>query len=377
MAVFDAYVGMRMWGVGTSYGTVTWAGYDAIVIQVGSHTYEYYGNFSYDSYGNVYGTLTGYAEYYGNTLLGEAYNFSVDAATAFDAINAGNADGLIAYIARGSDIVYGSDYADNIAGFGGNDALIGYAGNDLIYGGAGNDSISGGAGNDRMYGGSGNDEFYILDGSDNVTEYANEGTDRAQISVNYTLTANVENLAMNGSGNLSGTGNGLANAMIGNTGNNRLNGLSGNDNINGGSGNDVLLGGIGNDILNGAAGADRLIGGAGADRMAGGAGVDTFVFTVRTESTVASGGRDIITDFSRSQHDRIDLSAIDANTNRTGEQAFTYIGNAGFTGQAGQVSARAVSGGTLISGDVNGDRVADFSILLDDRMTLSASDFIL
>ena len=35
-----------------------------------------------------------------------------------------------------------------------------------------------------------------------------------------------------------------------------------------------------------------------------------------------------------------------------------------------------MTGGTLISGDVNGDRVADFAILLDDRLALQADSFL-
>ncbi|WP_189654738.1 hypothetical protein [Paracoccus mutanolyticus] len=60
-----------------------------------------------------------------------------------------------------------------------------------------------------------------------------------------------------------------------------------------------------------------------------------------------------------------------------GNQAFSYIGGAGFTGQSGQLRAQLAAGGTLILADVNGDRVADFSILLDDSLALGANAFIL
>lgn len=58
-------------------------------------------------------------------------------------------------------------------------------------------------------------------------------------------------------------------------------------------------------------------------------------------------------------------------------QAFQYIGDAAFTGSAGELSARVINGGTLISGDVNGDKIADFAILLDDSLKLTADSFIL
>ena len=42
--------------------------------------------------------------------------------------------------------------------------------------------------------------------------------------VNYTLTANVETLVLQGAGNLTGTGNALGNKLFGNAGNNTLDG---------------------------------------------------------------------------------------------------------------------------------------------------------
>lgn len=92
---------------------------------------------------------------------------------------------------------------------------------------------------------------------------------------------------------------------------------------------------------------------------------------------LSTAGRDTISDFSRAQYDRIDLGALDANARVAGNQAFKYLGDSAFTGQAGELSARNVSGGTLISGDVNGDRIADFALLLDDRLSLGADSFIL
>ena len=50
-----------------------------------------------------------------------------------------------------------------------------------------------------------------------------------------------------GSANLTGTGNALANTLIGNTGNNVLDGGAGNDVLIGGLGADTLIGGAGND----------------------------------------------------------------------------------------------------------------------------------
>ena len=271
----------------------------------------------------------------------------------------------------------GNAAANLITGNAGNNRLSGLAGNDTINGGVGNDVIDGGTGIDRMTGGAGNDTYRVDNGRDLIIETVNQGIDHVQSTVSYTLSNNVENLSLLGTGNLDGNGSTLANFLSGNAGNNRLSGLNGNDTINGGAGNDVINGGIGNDLLIGGIGNDRIFGSTGADRMAGGAGADSFVFNALSDSTVSTAGRDTISDFNRAQHDRIELGAIDANARVAGNQAFNYLGDAAFTGQAGELSARNITGGTLISGDVNGDRIADFALLLDDRMSLGADSFIL
>lgn len=246
-----------------------------------------------------------------------------------------------------------------------------------INGNAGNNVLNGGQGADTMQGGAGNDTYIVDNIGDRVFEGLNAGIDRVQSSASFTLGANVEHLALTGNAHLNGTGNALANQIIGNAGNNLIFAGMGNDNIQGGAGNDTLHGGLGNDILTGGAGADRIIGGQGADRMTGSVGADVFVFQTLADSTTALAGRDVITDFSFAQGDRIDLSALDARTNMTGNQAFSFIGTGGFTGNAGELAYRSVAAGTLIVADVNGDRVADLAILLDDTLALNANCFIL
>ena len=57
------------------------------------------------------------------------------------------------------------------------------------------------------YGGAGNDTYFVDDAGDMVVENPNEGTDAVFSTVSYTLTANVETLVLQGSGQLQGNGN--------------------------------------------------------------------------------------------------------------------------------------------------------------------------
>jgi Ca2+-binding RTX toxin-like protein len=141
----------------------------------------------------------------------------------------------------GNDTLFGDLLADTIDGGSGSDNLNGDFGNDSLIGGSGNDTLNGGEGNDTMRGGLDNDTYVVNTAGDIVTENANEGLDTVQASINYTLTANVENLTLTGTSALSGTGNNLNNLIIGNSGSNTLNGATGTDTMQGGAGNDTYM----------------------------------------------------------------------------------------------------------------------------------------
>ena len=70
-------------------------------------------------------------------------------------------------------------------------------------------------------------------------ENRNEGNDTVFSTAHLRLSANVENLVLQGNADLQGFGNALANAMFGNAGNNLIDGGAGADAMSGGAGNDI------------------------------------------------------------------------------------------------------------------------------------------
>jgi Ca2+-binding RTX toxin-like protein len=144
---------------------------------------------------------------------------------------------------------------------------------------------------------------------------------------------------------------------------------------NAGNGTGVsLTGSAKDDTLVGGSGNDTLSGGLGADQLTGGMGADIFRFTRTADSSVAAS--DQILDFSRSDHDLIDVSLIDANTALAGDQAFTLVAGA-FTKVAGQISISTSGNRQTVGFDVNGDGTADFQIYVLGAAALAATDFIL
>ena len=233
--------------------------------------------------------------------------------------------------------------ASELWGWDGNDALVGSSAADCLVGGRGNDTLAGGAGADRMIGGVGNDTYMVDNAGDRVQESAGAGLDLVRSSVSHALAANLERMTLTGAAPINGTGNALANVLAGNAAAN---------------------------ALNGGAGDDQLFGGAGSDRLTGGLGADVFLFAQGSSGRGAA--RDVVLDFARGI-DRLDLRAIDADTLHAGNQAFDFVGALGFSGAAGQLRFQ----GGILSGDLNGDRAADFEIALPGVASLAATDILL
>ncbi|MDP4299846.1 calcium-binding protein, partial [Leptothrix discophora] len=221
-----------------------------------------------------------------------------------------------------ANLIVGSTASNQIDGGLGNDTLLGGAGNDTINGGDGNDSIIGGDGNDFMIGGTGadsqiggtGDDTYTIDNvGDSVNELLNEGSDTVITSLSYTLGANVENLTLYAGAQINGTGNDLANLIVGSTAANAINGGLGNDTLQGGAGNDTLQGGLGRDLL------------------VGGTGADVFLFDTTPNATT---NLDVVSG----------LEAADQFALSTG--VFTGIGGAGALAAANFYSGAGLTGST-------------------------------
>jgi Ca2+-binding RTX toxin-like protein len=306
---------------------------------------------------------------------------------ALNNIISGNSGGNMLVGLAGDDIIHGN---------GGNDSLTGDTGNDTLYGDAGDDVLIGGTGADIMIGGTGNDTFEVDDSSDQIIENPGEGTDLVYSSINYTLGANVENLRLEGSGSINGTGNALDNVITGNFANNILDGGPGNDTLDGGAGFDTAsyadaasgvtvslavtgpqdTGGAGTDTLisieavsgstfadtlSGDADANTLSGGAGADTLTGGTGKDMFW------GTAANMNGDTITDLSAGDKILFTDATLAGFTFSLSGHTLTYTGGSLTLTSlpSGHLVARAAPGGgvqlSLLHphNDFNGDGRSD------------------
>ena len=279
------------------------------------------------------------------------------------------------------NVIMGLNGADVLYGRGGNDTLDGGNSADILRGNDGDDRLVGGQGNDRLEGSTG-DDVLIGDGNDDLliggdgidtADYAGDG--RA-VTVNLSITG-AQNTGY-GADTLSGIERVIAGAgddrLVGSTAADELHGGAGDDIVSGIGGADSLFGEAGDDQIAGGGGNDRLVGGAGADELLGGADADSFVFTAIAETPIGIA-RDTIDDFQQGT-DHIDLSAIDANVLASGDQAFTFIGASAFTHAGAQLRQTGDgAGNTVIEGDVQGDGVADFQILLKGAYALNSSSF--
>jgi Ca2+-binding RTX toxin-like protein len=229
-------------------------------------------------YGNalsnaIYGTSAG------NLLDGDAGADAMYGGAGNDAYFLDNiSDQVIESLNEGSDTVYASaNYrlsanVEYLVLQGG--AVQGYGNNlsNAIYGNSENNILDGGAGDDGMLGGAGNDVYIVDDAGDAIFENPGEGNDAVFSTAHFRLTANVENLVLQGTADLQGYGNNLSNAIYGNSGNNLIDGGAGTDMLDGGEGIDTLIGGAGDDVfvfIIGQASGDTIVDFAGNNAAMG------------------------------------------------------------------------------------------------------------
>jgi Ca2+-binding RTX toxin-like protein len=231
-----------------------------------------YGSLSINGTGNALNNnITGNSS--ANTLTGLDGNDILDGGTGADILvgGAGNdsyyvdnvGDSITENDSQGTDTVFSTieytlgDNLENLTLYGSlsingtgnalNNNITGNGGANTLTGLDGNDTLNGGTGADILIGGAGNDSYYVDNVGDSITENDSQGTDTVFSTISYTLQDNLENLTLQGSLSINGTGNSLNNNIIGNGVANTLTGGDGNDTLNGGIGVDALSGGTGND----------------------------------------------------------------------------------------------------------------------------------
>jgi Ca2+-binding RTX toxin-like protein len=293
----------------------------------------------------------------------------------------------------GKDKLTGNDAANRLDSGAGDDTLSGGGGNDLLIGGAGADVLTGGEGADTFRFAAGDSGVGI--GRDTVTDFQ-KGSDKIELagassfigSNAFTGTAGeVRSAASSGQTvvELDSNGDRIADLQIllsgdvqldysdftgvraaATQGNDVLTGTDSADSIKALAGDDVLFGLAGADSLEGGSGDDVLVGGLGRDLLTGGTGSDVFRLETARDSLVGAG-RDRILDF-QSGVDKIDLSGLGS---------LNFIGKKAFSGTEGELRYLKSGTTTIVEGDLDGDKIADFQIEFASALTPVLTDFIL
>lgn len=305
-----------------------------------------------------------------DALTGDHRNEALHGFGGDDLLHGSDGDDLLDGGA-GRDHLFGGAQADLLYGGDGNDTLIGDTGDDWLVGGAGRDRLDGGEGADTMIGGLGDDRYVVDHAGDairgEVGYSQGGGIDTVESWISFHLggpedrSRNLEILRLQGDVDLTGHGAAAPEALVGNFGHNRLDG------------------GGGTDVLNGKQGNDTLIGGLGADSLVGEHGADVFLIRSAAESRPGQDNRDFINGFVRAQGDRLDLSGVDADSRTAINDPFTFIGDAAFSGVAGQLRVFTFGGNAfcIVEADVDGDGAADMQVFVNGIAQLVVGDFVL
>jgi Ca2+-binding RTX toxin-like protein len=222
----------------------------------------------------------------------------------------------------------------------GNDA------NNVITGNSGNNILNGGTGNDSMAGGAG-DDIYTIGIGDTATENLNEGVDRVNASVSYTLGDHIEHLTLTGNASINATGNDLNNTLTGNRGANVL---------NGGLGADSMVGGLGNDTYFVDNIGDSITETGGTDTVNASISYNLTAGNPNTTGNIVSGNLENLT---LTGTDAINGTGNNLNNVITGNDAANglsgAVGNDTLIGGAGDDTLTGGTGGDRLTGGIGAD----------------------
>ncbi|MEM9966696.1 MAG: DUF4214 domain-containing protein [Pseudomonadota bacterium] len=171
--------------------------------------------------------------------------------------------------------VFGSRFADTVAGDdnanlfqtnNGDDLILGLGGDDIVFSGSGEDTVEAGVGDDSIFAMGGN---ATLDGGSDMDEVLFNTTQGSEAVFRFGVTANLDtgdaravslgqlsNFTLQNIENL--TGSAFDDRLTGDNADNEISGLSGDDSIAALDGDDVILPGVGNDTIDGGDGLDVL-----------------------------------------------------------------------------------------------------------------------
>jgi Ca2+-binding RTX toxin-like protein len=277
----------------------------------------------------------------------------------------------------------------NLSGTGNSDA------SNVLIANSGNDTLVAGSAATTLEGGVGQDTFVVNSTGDSI-EAAASATNTVLSSISYTLPSYITTLELTGSANLTGTGNTLADSIVGNAGHDTLTAGVGNDTLVAGTGLATLVGGVGNDTfvidstsdviqgqvsgqyntlvssvtvtlptninalllsgsgnltgtansandtIGGNSGNDTLVAGAGNDTLTGGAGVDTFIGGTGGATFVINNAADAIQNASSTSANSV-LTSV-SYTLPTNVNALTLIGPSNIAG-TGNAASDTLTGG--------------------------------
>jgi serralysin len=275
-----------------------------------------------------------------------------------------------------------------VDGTSGNDTIVGTSVADTFQPGAGKDTVSGGDGNDVFQLAGDEAEFDSINGGAGTDTV--EATDTAVLLSGFDAAASsIETWHGGAFGNASDNlfdFRGLTSQATSEFGTPFLEvvGFAGNDTLIGSKFRDAMSGGDDNDALSGDDGDDFLSGDGGRDTLTGGAGLDVFQFSEVSDSLKKKAFRDTITDF-QTGSDKIDLSFVDANETKKGDQTFKFLKTEGrsFKNKPGsliwdQIDKKGTSKDkTVVYADTDGNHKADMAIQLKGLVDLHKADFVL